>query len=171
MGKRTVIFIHILFISLIFTLSYWFKSEITFEDAEPILTIVQNTSVMIFTIMGIWIAYVYPNAVLQIAQPSKVASIFPKEDLARVKLLVKVIIISAFVLALLIIGLSAKTFISKMTFHNDSPEVFSFIGMSSLLLLAYIQVCCVYAVIASSVNFIIDLQNMEAKKELSDKLD
>lgn len=50
---------------------------------------------MIFTIMGIWIAYVYPNAVLRIVQPSKVVAVFAEEDIKRVRMLVGVVILSA----------------------------------------------------------------------------
>ncbi|EHJ4099557.1 TPA: hypothetical protein N8Q04_003433 [Escherichia fergusonii] len=121
--------------------------------------------------MGIWIAYVYPNAVLKIVQPSKVTAIFSEDDLKRVKLLVGVVISSALILLLLLIGITLKTFLTKTIFFILHRQVFSGIGLWFLLSLVYAQLFCIYAVIASSVNFIIDLKNLNTKKRLSEKLD
>ncbi len=94
-------------------ISYSFKKDITYEDIEPLVSILQNTSAMVFTVMGIWIAYVYPNAVLKIVQPSKVAAVFSSEDLDRVRLLVGVVILSAFIIAVLVLGVTIKPFIEN----------------------------------------------------------
>ncbi|EKI6253415.1 hypothetical protein PF376_004368, partial [Salmonella enterica] len=102
MNKSKVIVWHILVVLVVTYLSYSFRLDIDFKDVEPIISILQNTSAMIFTIMGIWIAYVYPNAVLKIVQPSKVTVIFSDDDLKRVKLLVGVVISSALILLLLL---------------------------------------------------------------------
>ncbi|MDC9145100.1 hypothetical protein PSK87_03180 [Escherichia coli] len=104
---------HLLLAVAVTYISYCFRLDITFKDIEPIISILQNTSAMIFTIMGIWIAYVYPNAVLKIVQPSKVTTIFSEDDLKRVKLLVGVVISSAFILLLLLTGVTLKTFLTK----------------------------------------------------------
>src|SRR5688572_31238843 len=87
-------FWHAVVVVAVTYLSYSFRLDIAFKDVEPLISILQNTSAMIFTIMGIWIAYVYPNAVLRIVQPSKVAAIFSDDDLKRVRLLVGIVISS-----------------------------------------------------------------------------
>ncbi|EJF8995507.1 hypothetical protein M9H48_004294, partial [Escherichia coli] len=75
--------------------------------------------------MGIWIAYVYPNAVLKIVQPSKVTTIFSEDDLKRVKLLVGVVISSAFILLLLLTGVTLKTFLTKTDVFARYWQVFT----------------------------------------------
>ncbi|EIQ0120575.1 hypothetical protein LUH71_002350 [Escherichia coli] len=121
--------------------------------------------------MGIWIAYVYPNAVLKIVQPSKVTTIFSEDDLKRVKLLVGVVISSALILLLLLIGVTLKMFLTKTDIFAQHRQVFTGVGLWCLLSLTYAQLFCIYAVIASSVNFIIELKNLNTKKKLSEKLD
>ncbi|EJY1965111.1 hypothetical protein OFV41_002484 [Escherichia coli] len=121
--------------------------------------------------MGIWIAYVYPNAVLKIVQPSKVTAIFSDDDLKRVRLLVGVVISSALILLVLLTGVTLKTFLTKTNIFAQHRQVFTGIGIWCLLALIYAQLFCIYAVIASSVNFIIDLKNLNTKKRLSEKLD
>lgn len=162
---------HVLVLLVIIYLSYSFRADIIFKDVEPLISLLQNTSAMIFTIMGIWIAYVYPNAVLKIIQPSKVTAVFSDEDLKRVRLLVGVVIMSAFILALLVIGMGSRMFIVKTYYYEQNQSLFTGVGLLSLMVLTYAQLFCIYAVIASSINFIIDLKNLNTKKRLSEKLD
>ena len=162
---------HTIVIAIITYLSYSFRLDVVFKDFESLISILQNTSAMIFTIMGIWIAYVYPNAVLRIVQPTKVTAVFSDEDLERVRLLVGVVILSAIILVLLLFGVATTAFITKTNFFTHNKPLFTGIGIWSLLALTYAQLLCIYAVIASSVNFIIDLKNLKAKKRLSEKLD
>lgn len=169
--KTSIITWHVLVIAIVSYLSYSFSSDVTFKDVEPLITILQNTSVMIFTIMGIWIAYVYPNAVLRIVQPSKVTAIYSSEDLERVRLLVGVVVLSACILAMLLFGVTAKTFLVKTRLFYANRAFFTGFSLWWLLTLTYAQLFCIYAVIASSVNFIIDLKNLKTKQRLSEKLD
>lgn len=171
MGKVKIYLWHSLVLLIITFLSYSFRLDIGFKDVEPILSILQNTSAMIFTIMGIWIAYVYPNAVLKIVQPSSVAAIFSDEDLKRVRLLVGVVVFSALILVLLLLGVSVKTFLIKTSLFTLNKTFFVGIGLWCMLLIIYAQLLCVYIVVASSVNFIIDLKNLNVRKRLSEKLD
>ncbi|OIX91185.1 hypothetical protein BFS14_23840 [Serratia fonticola] len=172
MNSTKTIFWHaIVVIAAITYLSYSFRLDVTFKDVESLISILQNTSVMIFTIMGIWIAYVYPNAVLRIVQPSKVAAVFSDKDLERVRLLIGVVVISAFILALLVFGVAAKVFITKTNIFSQHKPLFTGISLWCLLAMTYAQLFCIYAVIASSVSFLIDLKNLKSKKRLSEKLD
>lgn len=162
---------HMVVTAIITYLSYSFRLDVVFKDFESLISILQNTSAMIFTIMGIWIAYVYPNAVLRIVQPTKVTAVFSDEDLERVRLLVGVVILSAIILVLLVFGVATTAFITKTNAFMHNKPLFTGIGIWCLLALTYAQLLCIYAVIASSVNFIIDLKNLKAKKRLSEKLD
>ncbi|WP_345862855.1 hypothetical protein [Shewanella algae] len=170
-SSKRVIAWHGLMIAIVSYLSYSFRLDVTYKDVEPLISILQNTSAMIFTIMGIWIAYVYPNAVLRIVQPSKVTTIFSSEDLERVRLLVGVVILSACILAILLVGITAKAFVAKTSLFLSNKAFFTGLGLWGLLALTYAQLFCIYAVIASSVNFIIDLKNLKTKQRLSEKLD
>ncbi|GCF91024.1 hypothetical protein [Shewanella sp. M-Br] len=170
-SSKRVIAWHALVIAIVSYISYSFRLDVTFKDVEPLISILQTTSAMIFTIMGIWIAYVYPNAVLRIVQPSKVTAIFSSEDLERVRLLVGVVILSACILAMLLIGITAKAFVAKTSLFLVNKAFFTGLSLWWLLAITYAQLFCIYAVIASSVNFIIDLKNLKSKQQLSEKLD
>lgn len=163
-------YLHIIPLVVIFWASFAYRLDITSQDLEPLISILQNVSVMIFTIMGIWIAYLYPNAILRITQPSKVDAIFSEEDSERVKVIVGVVVLSAIVLSLLLIGVVLKPFIIKSWLFTHIPDFFVAIGIFSLLTLSYLQLIAIYIVIASNVNFIIELKNKKNKHNLNNRL-
>ncbi|WP_199775178.1 hypothetical protein [Pseudoalteromonas sp. T1lg21] len=159
------------FVVIIFlAISFLYKGSVRFSDLQPIISALQNSAAMIFTIMGIWIAYIYPQAMRKVIQPSSEA-IFPTEDKKRVKLLVGVVILSALTLATLLIGVFIKPFIVKWSFYISYPSIFSFLSIFVISLLVYVQLFCIYSVIASNVNFITDLINKENGQKINDKLD
>ena len=53
--------------------SYFFVSKLSisysFEDYKEYSSVLINVSSMVFTIMGIWIAFLYPNALSRIIDP------------------------------------------------------------------------------------------------------
>ncbi|WP_421284182.1 hypothetical protein [Aeromonas veronii] len=141
-------------------LSIFFNNDITYSDVEPILSILQNTSSMVFTIMGIWIAYLYPNAIMKIIRPSgEIDAIFSDEDEQRLRLIVGVVALSAVVMVFLILGTTAKVFIEKTALYTAHPSAFKIPGIFILLSLSYAQVFCIYIVFASNVNFIVSLRS------------
>ncbi|EIA1494017.1 hypothetical protein ACA877_000236 [Vibrio alginolyticus] len=119
--------------------------------------------------MGIWIAYIYPQAMRKVIQPSS-SAIFPEEDKKRVQLLVGVVVISAAILAILLLGIAIKPFLMSSSLYAKAPNIFSFTGIFVLLLLVYAQLFCIYSVIASNINFITDLANKENGQKLDEKL-
>ncbi|EHK9086607.1 hypothetical protein L3I77_000214 [Vibrio vulnificus] len=162
---------HLIVALLVTSVSYCFRGDIKFSEIQSLVSILQNTSAMIFTIMGLWIAYVYPNVILRIVQPSKVVAVFSDEDELTVKLLVGVVVLSAATMGLLVLGTSFQVFIVKTSMFATHPNVFSFIGLWFLLALTYVQLFCIYMVIATSVNFVMKLKNAKHGKALSKKLD
>ncbi|MEI9598030.1 hypothetical protein V5030_02080 [Moellerella wisconsensis] len=169
--KNKIMIFNALLLIALAVISFGFSESITFKDIEPLISILQNTSAMIFTIMGIWIAYIYPNAILRITQPKKVKAIFSVEDAERIKLLVGIVILSAGVLMILLVGMSVRVFFIKAIFYLNNKYFFDSIAIFMFMTLVYIQLLCIYSVIASCVNFIIDINNLDAKRELSKKLD
>ncbi|PST94438.1 hypothetical protein C9I86_03560 [Photobacterium sp. NCIMB 13483] len=162
---------HVIILVIIVAVSYCFRNEIEFKDVQNLISILQNTSAMIFTIMGLWIAYVYPQVILSVVQSSKVISIFSKEDERAVKSLVGVIVVSAMIMGILVIGTSLQIFIVKTSLFISYSGVFCAVGIGSLLTLTYAQLFCIYMVVISSVNFVIKLKNAKNQIELSKKLD
>ncbi|HTG56502.1 MAG TPA: hypothetical protein VL943_09555 [Niabella sp.] len=144
--------------------------KFSYQDVEPLISALENMSAMVFTIMGIWIAFIYPNAILRITQPSKIDAIFSEEDEKRINMLVGTIIVSALVLVFLLLSTLLKLFLSKSGLYLHFPSLVKITGVSFLLLLSYVQLVCVYIVIASNVNFLIDLRSKRNLHEMNRRL-
>src|SRR5690606_9034954 len=160
-----------LFVVLVFLLTgVLLGPKFSYQDVEPLISALENMSAMVFTIMGIWIAFIYPNAILRITQPSKIDAIFSEEDEKRINMLVGTIIVSALVLVFLLLSTLLKLFLSKSGLYLHFPSLVKIIGVSFLLLLSYVQLVCVYIVIASNVNFLIDLRSKRNLHEMNRRL-
>ena len=60
----------IIFILLAYLYSFKFFEAISLVSISKVLTLISASSGVIFTILGLWIAYVYPNAIIKLAKPS-----------------------------------------------------------------------------------------------------
>ncbi|MGL6351288.1 MAG: hypothetical protein ACRC2U_15885 [Aeromonas sp.] len=161
---------HVLLVLFFVFLSICFHNDITYSDVEPVISILQNTSSMVFTIMGIWIAYLYPNAIMKIIRPNgEIDAIFSDEDEQRLRLIVGVVALSAVVMVFLILGTTARVFIEKTALYVNHPSIFKMPGIFILLTLSYVQVFCIYIVFASNVNFIVSLRSKKNIAKLDKK--
>lgn len=57
---------NLLILLLIALASYWLKDNVNYNDIKDILSVLQNISAAIFTIVGLWIGFLYPNAIASI---------------------------------------------------------------------------------------------------------
>lgn len=178
-------------IAVLALVSWHTAGNLNFSDIKPIMSILQNGSAMVFTIMGIWVAYVYPVALLQITQPSTVSvkeaskparfsrfndpansdNDLPIEDFERIQLMIRVIIQSAIIFSALILVFVAKAIIVSTGLTVDYLLSIKRIGVFVIYVLTFFQLESIYIVIASNVNFIIDLKNKMNAKLNARKLD
>jgi hypothetical protein len=152
-------------------LAYWGMDKLGLKDLEPLLGILQNTSSMVFAIAGIWIAYLYPEAIASIIKDGK-STVYngSNGDVSRVRLIVGVIALSGLVMGCLIIFSMAVPLFQKSSFYLDEPNFFRGIGLMFIFSLAYIQLFAVYVILASNINFLIRLTSMQVEERLDKKL-
>jgi len=187
-------FIHICLLILIIWVSVLYCNVLTFLDLTPLLSILQNTSALIFTIMGIWIAYLYPEAIIKIFNSSSEGSTvkdtaivkqFPtgqemlkkqfekegyKEHESRIKIIVGVVALSASVMVCLIIITIAYPLLKNGWIYQSFPSVIRGGGIFFILTLTYAQLFSIYIVIASNINFLRDITKLKNKIKLHKKL-
>ncbi|MGN5012297.1 hypothetical protein ACTG24_14925 [Aeromonas veronii] len=168
-NKKRMTAIHLGVAILIILISLCYRTTLNMVDIEPLISILQNTSAMIFTIMGIWIAFVYPNAILSIIQKQNVESIFSDDDERRIILMVGVVAVSALVMCCLLIGTAITPFIIHGFIYKNYPEAVHFLGIFFILLLTYVQLLAIYVVIASNVDFIMNIRNLRNKRRLHER--
>lgn len=148
--------------------SMTFNDKIKLTDLSTLISVLQNTSAMVFAISGIWIAYLYPKAVAGLVSHQIDKSLEEKsnEEIGRIKLIVGIIILSGLVMACLIITSLISPLIVSTEFYSNYTSFFSCLGLLILIILTEIQLFCLYGVIASCVSFIVVLQNQRTSNEL-----
>jgi len=144
-----------------------------YEDYKDYLTLITTASGMVFTIMGIWIAFLYPNAMSRIVSPEKlIAKDFSesRSDAKRLESIVGAVMSSALVMISALLITLAKIILLSTPIYINHHLQFKAAALSALIFITLIQLESVFHVVISNVMFINDLhfkrQTRQAEEEL-----
>ncbi|HDL6478833.1 TPA: hypothetical protein PXI74_002136 [Yersinia enterocolitica] len=164
---------HYIAVALMIIFCFFFYKKYSFYDVKDILSTLQNISAMIFTIAGIWLAYIYPKAVTAIIKPSKITSITTEddtlEDINRITMIVKIIVISASVTFLIILINILKPIFTPLSAYGHIENTLHYFGVLLVILLIYIQSIALFGIVSSTIIFLNDLHKKFNQRQL-DKL-
>lgn len=148
--------------------AYALQLQYRYEDYKELLTLLSGVSGMVFTIMGIWIALLYPNAISRIASPEVVVPADFSEsraDSKRLESIVGAIIASALVMVLALLASLAKLAFFSTAIYADFRLPLKACAFGFLLLLVVIQLESVFKVVISNIMFINDLHYRRQSRE------
>jgi hypothetical protein len=123
---------------------------------------------MVFTIMGIWIAFVYPNAIKRLQDPDKIKiADFTStlQDTRRLESIVGSVLESATVATGITLVFFAKLILGGTAFYKGNHLFFESIGVAFVVLLTLIQSSAIIGVIWSNYLFIDDLHTRRETQE------
>ena len=143
---------------------YSYKS-FSYNDAKDILGVLINISASIFTIVGLWVGFLYPNAMSSIVKDD-VSYIKNEKDSPRIERLVYTIITSAFVMAGILIFFLAKAVLSSLPFYKSSIDIIKCAGVFSVYLMSWFQLKCVMSLVLSNLHFVNHLHGRLANARL-----
>jgi len=138
----------------------WLSVDYKYEDFKDYLTLLSGVSGMVFTIMGIWIAFLYPNAISRIVDPETiVAADFSESqsDSKRLESIVGAIFASAVVMVVALLITLFKILLFLSSFYISHRLQIKAGALGLLVLLTLIQLESVFRVVLSNVMFINDL--------------
>lgn len=142
----------------------------TYNDFKDYCGILLPVSGMVFTIMGIWIAFVYPNAILRLQDPEKIQTAdFSKtmSDTRRLEVIVGTIMKSAFVAFSITLIFFTKLAFSQTQLYLEHIALVKSIALGIIFFLTLIQSSALINVIYSNFLFVDDLHNRRESKERS----
>jgi hypothetical protein len=149
-------------------LSYSFKLKISYTDYKEYCTVLLAVSGMVFTIMGIWIAFIYPNAIKRLQDPDKIKiADFTStlKDTRRLESIVGSVLESATVATGITLVFFAKLTFSGTELYRDHHLAFSSAGVAVIVFLSLIQSSAILGVIWSNYLFIDDLHSRREMQE------
>ncbi|HIF9354082.1 TPA: hypothetical protein ACX6RJ_002087 [Photobacterium damselae] len=166
-GKLLIHFIVILLLGII---SYQIQHNFNYNSLKDLIDILKNASAMIFTIVGIWIAYIYPNAITAIVKPESIGIIAGEQDARRIEMLVGIIITSALIIIGIILFFASKSIIGELSWYAENRYWIKPFGITVILSLSYLQILSITKVIFSNIMFLNDLHSKLNQKKIEDQL-
>lgn len=131
-----------------------------YEDFKDYLALISAVSGMVFTIMGIWIAFLYPNAMSRIvSKDNLVVADFSesKSDAKRLESIVGAVMSSALVMILALFITLSKIIFFTTPLYDLYQMYFKSAALSVLILMTLMQLESVVYVVLSNIIFINDL--------------
>ena len=143
------------------------------HDFAQYTSILISVSSMVFTIMGIWIAFLYPNALSRIVDPTRKASEDFSESLHETKRLESIVLSilksAVVVLGIMLIYLS-KVLLSNTVFYVNYLQLVKTAALAWLILLSWLQVEAVCQVGYANIMFLNDLHNKREEAEVDRRI-
>lgn len=159
-----------LFLSFSAFIGYHFYSFVKLSDFAPVIDSLQDISVMVFTIMGLWVAFIYPSALKALTNPGKVRMIEGTDKTKRLEDLITAILISASVL----LGILLFTFLELITkqtvFYKENESLLKAVSLSFLAYLCLVQSKAVMSVIINNIRFVNELHSKRNEQEMHQDL-
>lgn len=148
-----------------------FPIDVAFTEFKDYLSILLMVSSMVFTLMGIWIAFLYPNALKRIVDPETVKTADFSSTLSETKRLeglVLSVLKSGLVVTFVMLIFLAKLLLSSLSFYTSYISYFKSGAVSLVVVLSYVQLESVFHVVYSNVMFLNDLHSKREDRELDD---
>ncbi|MBW3777400.1 hypothetical protein GL272_10710 [Aeromonas veronii] len=143
---------------------------VSYSGISSVMSVLQNISAAIFTIAGIWIAYIYPEAITSFTNPSKVSLLKGTESTRRIESLVIIIFTSASVLVCsLFYNLLYALYSNHPFFVDYIPEI-KFLNVWLLVFLCINQIKAMLSVMVNNIKFVERLHRLKTEKEVDDDL-
>lgn len=151
----------------LFFLVKWSEVTISYADIKDYGGALLNVSGCVFTIMGIWVAYLYPNALIRITSDNVSSADFSEahENSARLKTMVGSIIVSALVAMAIIYVILGKTLLSSTSFYDLHRLDIKSFAIAVIIFATLLQTLSVFYVIRSNFLFLIEFHEKRVKRE------
>lgn len=155
---------------VIFGGGFGVAENVKYSYIIDLMGVLQNTSAMIFAIAGIWLAYLYPNAIAGLMKSEKVDFLASKNEAKRIEGMILIIIMSALVLILIIAFYAFNAIFRGTELYIVNKYIIKGLGCSYVAGILFLQLYCVIMLISRNIAFINRLYLVINEKELEEKL-
>ena len=131
---------------------------IHFDAIKDVLSMLQTISAAVFTIIGLWLGFIYPNAITSIVNDD-ISYISSTKDAERVESLVYIIIISAVVMLSTLLIYLFKALAGNSELYLEFNNIVKPLCISAVIYLCWLQFRCVLNVILNNFKFISNLHS------------
>lgn len=167
---KRIFFIQACLLTISISMSWLSSGKVNQSDMQSILSTLQNISAAVFTIAGIWIAYIYPEAISSFTNPDKIALLKGTESTEQVKSLVFTVITSASVLTCTLLFSLISFLYKNSNIVMANKGFFVFISTTFVVYLSLNQTKAILNVILNTLRFVSKLFYLKTEREVNDDL-
>lgn len=170
MAKKNYFFIRIFgYILIGGVFAFLFEEHISNEIIKNTLSTLQNISAAVFTLSGLWIAIIYPEAIKAYTD-IKVKLIRGSESVKRIEHLVLSVTTSAFVLMLILFFNLLLPFHPQVTSQSLIDVGINYIFIATFFTMITLQMVTLLSIIINGFKFANDLYYKYIEQEIDDDL-
>lgn len=159
---------------IVFECAYlYFGVTYTLSDLKNYTDALLASAGMVFTIMGIWIAFLYPNALKRIVDQETIKVADFTETLSETKRLESIVasvlkssLTIIFVLSLYLL----KVILSHSNIYISNSALFKATALASTTLMSVIQVESIISVVLANIMFINDLHRKREDRQMDSEI-
>lgn len=141
-----------------------YVTKISYAEYKDILGALLNISSIVFAIIGVWIAIIYPGAIGKAFQPNLTSKDVENlnSDSTYLSELVETVLVSAFVLMMVLL-IQFFVPILKVSIPNSYLSIVKIIGFFVISFLTFLQLYAVNRVIIQNYHFLFQLRSSNVK--------
>lgn len=142
--------------------------KVTYGDMKDYCGALIMLSGMIFTIMGIWIAFIYPNAIKKLSAPTTIETADFSDtlnDTRRLESIVDSVMSSGFVAVMICLLFFLKIILTPIPSLTPHHEVIMATAFGILVFLTLLQLRSVWSVLHANYLFIEELHHKREVQE------
>ncbi len=165
------IFFILLAVAISALIGFFTDSYIHASNLEPVLSILQNISIAVFTLAGIWLAYLYPESIaVYTGTKKRISDIGDIDAIRKIEKLVLKIIASAFILLGVLFYNLTLSFLGEVPIIIKNMNFLKFFAISFIVFLSIIEVWVILTLIKSNISFVNKLHNARSQMRATKKL-
>jgi len=167
------LFVYLVFFLFLSFICYKYSVDFSYSDFKDYLSVLLTVSSMVFTLMGLWIAFLYPNALRRLVDPVKIENVDFSDTLnetRRLEGLVGSVLKSAFVVMMIMMIFIFKIYFFNTNFYLSNIFLIKSIALSFVTILTVLQFESIFYVIYSNVMFINEIHKKREDREADEDI-
>ena len=164
------ILVQIIFILFSAVFGFMLGGSISYSDLSPSISILQNLSAAVLTIAGLWVAYIYPQAIAAYKSGENVKLMKGVESTERIEELIMIIIISASVLVVLLFSSLIWSGVKELSIVKGNYVLVKKLCVTVFFYVCLVQSATVFKVIISNIRFVNELHRVKRDSEAHNEL-
>jgi hypothetical protein len=163
---------HVVLFAVFCGCSIYFDFKYLYADLKSFTDVLLNVSGVVFTLMGIWIAFLYPNALRRIVDPERIATADFSES-AGESVRLTAIVGSVLKSAVVVIAIMAMTLLKVVLPHIEALMLHIVLVKQVALAISatmfLIQAEAIFEVMMANILFLNDLHIKRAERQVDNE--